>query len=225
MRKRSSQRTSNFHKMGWLQMLSQNSQLGNRLKAKRQDKGSGGHLIKLLTEGGIHFNKSDSFARGLECLYLSCFVCSLAFGLLYFLPQDACGLLMENIREQHQDVPHSACCCQQPTCSLLSLFGRCSFYPCLAPGEFQEDETSNEAWHSRPATTNQNCSLVRLSEEKLQFSATSWVSSEEIRSRPYQSSRIALLGNRVARKSAVFTAQMLRNVLQCTVEKDLNKWD
>lgn len=180
-------------------MPRQNSQLSNGLKAERQkDKGSGGHLIKLLSEGGIHFNKSDSFTRGLKCLYLSCFVCSLAFGLLYFLPQDACGLLMENIREQHQDVPHSTCCCQQPTCSLLSLFSRCSFYPCLAPGEFQKDEISNESWHSCPATTNQNCSLVRISEEKLQFSALSWVSSEEIRSRPYQGSRIALLGHRVA---------------------------
>lgn len=74
-----------------------------------------GILIKLLTEGGMHINKSDSFARGLECLSFSCFVCSLAFGLHYFLPQDACGLLMENIREQHQDVPLSPCCCQQPT--------------------------------------------------------------------------------------------------------------
>lgn len=125
MRKRSSQRTSNFDKMRWLQMPRQNSHPGNRLKVERQkDKGSGGHLIKLLSEGGIHFNKSDSFARGLECLYLSCFVCSLAFGLLYFLPQDACGLLMENIREQHQDVPHSACCCQQPP------------YPCLVDALF-----------------------------------------------------------------------------------------
>lgn len=166
-------------------MPKQNSQLSNKLKAKRQkDKGSGGQLIKLLTEGGIHFNKSDSFARGLECLYLSCFVCSLAFGLLYFLPQDACGLLMENIREQHQDVPHSACYCGQPTCSLLSLFGRCSFYPCLGSWGISKDEISNEAWHSCPATTNRNCSLVRISEEKLQFSALSWVSSAEIISRP-----------------------------------------
>lgn len=150
----------------------------NRLQAQRQrDKGSGGHLIKLLTEGGMNFNKSDSFARGLECLSLSCFVCSLAFGLLYFLPQDACGLLMENIREQHQDVPHSACCCQQPTCWLLSLFDRCSFYPCLAPGEFWKDEISNEVWCSCPATTNHSCGLLRISEGKFDFSALSWASS------------------------------------------------
>lgn len=53
-------------------------------------------------------HKSGSLARGLERLSLSCFVCSPAFGLPYFLPQDACGLLLENIGEQHQDVPHSA---------------------------------------------------------------------------------------------------------------------
>lgn len=140
-------------------------------------RGSGGHLIKLLTEGGMHLNKSDSFARGLECLSLSCFVCSLAFGLLYFLPQDACGLLIGNIREQHQDVSHSACCCQQPTCWLLSLFGRWSFYPCLALGEFGKDEIANEVWHSHPATTNQNCGLLRISERKLDFSALSRASS------------------------------------------------
>lgn len=175
-------------------MPRQNSQLGNRLKAERQkDKGSGGHLIKLLSEGGIHFNKSDSFPRGLKCLYLSCFVCSLAFGLLYFLPQDACGLLMENIREQYQDVPLSACCCQQPTCSLLSLFGRCSFYPCLAPGEFQKDEISNESWHSCPATTNQNCSLVRISEEKFHFSALSWVTVRRLDLAPTRAAELLSL--------------------------------
>lgn len=119
MRKLFGQRTSNFDKMRWVQTLRQHSELGNiegKQASGKRDKGSGGHLIRVLTGGGMHINKSDSFARGLECLSLSCFVCSLAFGLLYFLPQDACGLLMENIREQHQDVPHSACCCQQPTC-------------------------------------------------------------------------------------------------------------
>lgn len=89
-------------------------------------------------------HKSDSLARGLERLSLSCFVCSPAFGLLHFLPQDACGLLLENTGERHQDVPGSAHWS-------LSPFGGCS---CLAPGECRQEERSDEAAHSRPATTS-----------------------------------------------------------------------